>query len=1174
MLKGKSFLLGITLIMCLLSGTGILYAQNGPKVTLKMQNATVQDVLKSIEKNTDYAFFYNNADFDAKAVVSVNAENQPVENLISGILPGFTCRIENKKIILVKGHDNVAVQPKRPGGAYEITGTITDSHGEPLAGASALVLYKGKPYGGIADIDGKFSLTLPSAPDATENITFSFIGFTDEVRTLGTQAKFDITLKDDTELLSESVVVGYGTQKKVNLTGAVAAISSDELKDRPVANVGQALQGVIPNLNVTQSSGRPGAGSNFNIRGNTSPNGGSPLILVDGVETYLDRINSNDIESISVLMDASSAAIYGARGAFGVILVTTKSGKVNQAPKVTADARFSVSANTVSTDFETRGYYSAYITDLFMETLGGNPYTSYTDYDYQRLWERKDDVVEHPDRPWVVTEMRNGKLSYVYLANFDWYNYMFDESRPTQDYNVNVSGGGKNVSYMVSGRYYRQEGIFRNAPDDYDSFNARAKLDIKIKPWLKLTSNTKFFRGKYYYMGNEYRKPTLHALASFVPVNPDGTPVSHTVLTNSASHYIMDGYGAMLEKGKQWGKQRTTELTTSWALQADITDNFKFNADFSYKFGYIRNEYRDATVQYSMYPGEILTESSFTDKYQDTVYEQNNYVANAYLAYDNTWNEAHHFTGTAGINYEARRYKDLQVRRFDLLSEELTDFNLATGNIDRLTGGISEYALAGLFYRFTYDYRSRYLVEFNGRYDGSSRFLKGRRWGFFPTVSAAYRISEEPWMAGVKDVMNNAKIRLSYGSLGNQNIGYYDYYQSVNTKGTMSYSLDGRNLAPHATVDDPVSTGTWETVTTKNIGLDLGFFEDRLTFTGNAYIRDTKGILTVGKKLPSIYGATEPKVNANDLRTKGWELQFSYKDAFMIGNRRFDYFVGGNLADYIAHYTKADNPNGLYSDPYAGKRLGEIWGFTVGGLFQSDEEAAAYAEKVDMRQVANDYYSSVGEYGKGVRGGDLKYLDRDGDGEITFGTNTLDNPGDRTVIGNSQPRFMYGFNGGFNFAGFDFQIFFQGIGHMDWYPGADNVRFWGPYARPYASFIGKDFMSNVWAEDNKDAYFPRARGYASLNSGNSLYYTNDMYLQNLSYLRLKNLTLGYTFPDKWMTKAGISKLRVYFSGENLWHTTALKSKYLDPELLAIDSDKEGNTYSFCKTFSFGVTLEF
>ncbi len=287
MLKGKSFLLGITLIMCLLSGTGILYAQNGPKVTLKMQNATVQDVLKSIEKNTDYAFFYNNADFDAKAVVSVNAENQPVENLISGILPGFTCRIENKKIILVKGHDNVAVQPKRPGGAYEITGTITDSHGEPLAGASALVLYKGKPYGGIADIDGKFSLTLPSAPDATENITFSFIGFTDEVRTLGTQAKFDITLKDDTELLSESVVVGYGTQKKVNLTGAVAAISSDELKDRPVANVGQALQGVIPNLNVTQSSGRPGAGSNFNIRGNTSPNGGSPLILVDGVEPTL-----------------------------------------------------------------------------------------------------------------------------------------------------------------------------------------------------------------------------------------------------------------------------------------------------------------------------------------------------------------------------------------------------------------------------------------------------------------------------------------------------------------------------------------------------------------------------------------------------------------------------------------------------------------------------------------------------------------------------------------------------------------------------------------------------------------------------------------------------------------------------------------------------------------------
>lgn len=1167
----KAKLMVASMLIGMFAEGAILQAQD-LKVTVDKTNATVYEVLKSIEDSTDYAFFYNNADFDGSAVVSVNVVDKPIESVISEILPGFKCRIENKKIILIK---DMPTEQDSGDMHYELNGTIKDSEGIPLVGASATIRHNGKLYGATADLDGNFSVILPEHPHPADDIVFSFLGFIDESVKIGDRNHFDIVLKDDSHLLEESIVVGYGVQKKVNLTGAVSAISSEALTDRPVVDVGAALQGMIPNLNITQSSGRPGTGSSYNIRGNTSPNGGSPLILVDGVETYLDRINSNDIESISVLKDAASAAIYGARGAFGVILVTTKSGRFDSAPVVRADARFSFSANTASTDFETRGYYSAKIADLFMSTKGGVPYTSYTDYDYQRLWERRNDKVENPERPWVLTEMRNGKLSYVYLANFDWYNWMFDESRPTQDYNVNVSGGSKNVSYMVSGRYYHQDGIFRIGPDDYGSLNARAKIDVKIRPWLRLSTNTKFFNGKYFYHGNEYRRPTLHALASFVPVNPDGTPVSHTVLTNSASHYIMDGYSAMLLKGKQWGRQRTTEVTTSWQLTADITKKLKFNADFSYKFGYRRNEYRDATVEYSMYPGEILQESTNTymDRYSDTVWEQNNYVANAYFAYENTWAGAHTFTGTVGVNYEARHYKDLSVRRNDLLSEELSDFNLATGEISTLTGGVDEYSLAGLFMRFTYNFKSRYLIEFNGRYDGSSRFLPGHRWGFFPSVSAAYRISEEPFWEPVSDVVNNMKIRVSYGSLGNQNIGYYDYYQLVSTSGTMSYTFDGKSLAGHATVSDPVSTGTWETVVTKDLGLDLGLWEDRLTFTGDVYTRDTKGILTIGKQLPSIYGASEPKVNANDMRTTGWEIQLEWKDSFMIGKHRFDYNIGGNLADYTAVYTKADNPSGLISSPYAGQRLGDIWGFRVGGLFGSDEEAAAYAAQVDMSQVCKDYYNSVGDYGKGVRGGDMKYLDLDGDNVITFGKSTLDDPGDREVIGNSQPRFLYGFHGGFSFFGFDVSVFFQGIGHQDWYPGNDNQRFWGPFSRPYTSFVGRDFMSNVWSETNKDAYFPRARGYSALNAG-SLYYTNDRYIQNLAYLRLKNLTVGYTIPPKAVRKAGISNLRVYFSGENLWYCSPLHSKYVDPELLAIASDKNGDTYSFYKTFSFGVTLEF
>ena len=1150
------------------------YAQG---ITLNLKKVSVREAIAQLHREGGYSIVVNAGEVDMDRVVSVNVTGGTITNVLDQIFAG-----DKVKYIINDHHVSVVKDDKQENGQggvkspsarnARLEGKVVDSAGEPLIGASVRI--SGTTNVGIADVNGAYTITGFSWP---ADIEVNYLGYEPRAIHLTGNEKmpYDIVLKESDNVLSDAVVVGYGVQKKENLTGAVAAVSAEEMKDRPVASVGQALQGMVPNLNITQSSGQPGAGSTFNIRGNTSPNGGSPLILVDGMETYLDRINSNDIESISILKDASSAAIYGARAAFGVILVTTKSGKKEQKPTVTFDGRFSFSANTVSTDFETRGYYSAYIADLFMRTKGGVPYTSYTEYDYQRLWDRRNDKTENAERPWVLTEMRNGRLSYVYLGNFDWYHYVYDESRPTQDYNVTVRGGSKNVTYMVSGRFYRQNGVWRQSPDDYTSFNTRAKVDVQITPWLKLSNNTKLFNGTYSYGANNFRKPILHALASFVPENPDGTAVSHTVLTNSSSHYIMDGYSAMMLKGKNWGRKRTFEVTSTWALTADITKRLKFNADFSYKFGYLRNEFRDCSVEYSEYPGEILQEStsSFKDQLSDIVYEQNNYVTNAYLSYDNTWASKHHFSAVAGFNYEARHYKDLNVVRQDLLSEDLSDFNLATGEVSKLTGGISEYSLAGFFFRAAYDFKGKYLAEIDGRYDGSSRFVGNNVWGFFPSASAAWRISEEPFWDRIRPVVNNAKFRLSYGSLGNQNIGYYDYYQNINTKGTMDYTFDGSTLSGHATVDDPVSSGTWETVVSKNLGLDLGFLKDRLTFTGDMYIRDTKGILTKGKKLPSIYGASEPKVNANDIRTKGWELQIEWKDSFMLAKRRFGYYIGGNIADYTAKYTRTDNPSGLISEPYKGKRLGEIWGFRVGGLFSSDEEAAEYASKVDMSKVCKDYYESVGV--TGVRGGDMKYLDLNGDGELSFGQSTLDDHGDREVIGNSQPRFLYGFHGGFDYRGMDFSIFFQGIGHQDWYPGSDNMHFWGPYSRPYVSFVGKDFMSNVWSEDNKDAYFPRARGYSALQAG-SLYYTNDRYLQNLAYLRLKNLTLGYTLPEKVTMKAKISKLRVYFSGENLWYTSPVKkhNKYVDPELLAIASNKNGDTYSFYKTFSFGVTVTF
>ena len=346
---------------------------------------------------------------------------------------------------------------------------MKDDKGAPVVGATVLLSDGGQTKGITTSFDGKFAFPAEIlSTDAT--LSVSFIGYTSYQAKIGNRTFFDVVLTSSEQSIDEVVVVGYGVQKKANLTGAVASISQKELQDRPVSSVGRALQGAIPNLNVTLSSGQPGAGASYNIRGNTSPNGGSPLILIDGVETYPERINSNDIESITVLKDAASAAIYGARGAFGVILITTKSGKFNEKAEVSYNGYFSVSSPTTSTDYETRGYYSAKIADLFMLSAQNTPYTSYTESDYQALWERRNDKKENPARPWVITDRRNGQQQYVYLANFDWYNYLYDDTRPTWDHNINIKGGSKALSYMVSGRYYQQKGINKLCHSQFQTF--------------------------------------------------------------------------------------------------------------------------------------------------------------------------------------------------------------------------------------------------------------------------------------------------------------------------------------------------------------------------------------------------------------------------------------------------------------------------------------------------------------------------------------------------------------------------------------------------------------------------------------------------------------------------------------------------------------------------------
>ena len=683
----------MSLFIFLFMSVGGVSAAN-PPVTIHLKNVTVAELLRQIEAQGKYSFAYNNADIDLTRVVSVAAEAWPIERIVLKCIPDVLVNVERNKVILTPRR-GAQVSPPR-----KISGKVADASGNPVVGATILLKDGEAVRGTSSGASGTFAFDSFSLSDKAA-LEVSFIGFDTYKTTVGVRTFFDVVLTSAQQSIDEVVVVGYGVQKKANLTGAVATVSQKELKDRPVSNVGRALQGVIPNLNVTLSSGQPGAGASYNIRGTTSPNGGSPLILIDGVETYPDRINSNDIESITVLKDASSAAIYGARGAFGVILITTKSGRYNEKAEVSYNGYFSMSSPTTSTDYETRGYYSAKIADFFMMATQNTPYTSYTEADYKALWERRNDKTENPARPWVITDRRNGRQQYVYLANFDWYNYLYDDSRPTWDHNINIKGGTKALSYMVSGRYYQQKGVNRLEPDMFRSYNFRVKLQAEIKPWLTIASNTKFFQSNYKYYGyedeyNNFRKPTLHALASFVPVNPDGTAVSHTSMTQSSTHYVMDGYNAMMQKGKSFGNKKTQEITTTFEATFKLHKNFNIKADFSYTQGYLHNDYRSVNVQYSQYPGEVMTEpeGSFPNKYKEVVWDQNYYVADVYGTYNRTFAEKHNLTLIAGYNYEAKYYRDLTAANDGLLSEDLSDFNLAKGTTNfTLNGGRNEYAI-------------------------------------------------------------------------------------------------------------------------------------------------------------------------------------------------------------------------------------------------------------------------------------------------------------------------------------------------------------------------------------------------------------------------------------------------------------------------------------------------
>lgn len=1076
-------------------------------------------------------------------------------------------------ILLLAGSSMVLSAQNR-----SISGKVFDTNEEPLIGVTVTI--ENTTIGAITDIDGAFTLQVPEGKVV---LNVSYVGFVPQKVTVASgQSNVTVRLSEDAVLLNEVVVVGYGKQKKVNLTGAVASVGGEELENRVTKSLSSMLQGTVAGLNVTTSSGVPGSSASINVRGITSIHESEPLVLIDGAVGDIDRVNPNDVESISVIKDASAAAIYGARAAFGVILVTTKSGAAKGGKAtVRYSGRFGWQAPTTSTDYETTGYWSVYTINQFWQANSGTLYVDYTDQDMQELWNRVNDKTEHPDRPWVVEDVRNGRNQWVYYGNYDWWHSLYRDNRPMQQHNVSISGGKDDVKYFVSGSYDKQTGILRENPDIYRKYNLRSKIDFRINEWLTMSNNTSFYSSQYSYLGDGDVENTLaysarHALACFPQKNPDGSWLYSTPYLN---YKVANGRHILLGENSHRNVERSTDFTNTTRLVYAPIRELSFTGDFTYRQYQSRNTSRSNVMYYREYPdGELLSYATGAgaNRLDEAVNTNQYYSTNIFGTYDDTFNQAHHLSVVGGMNYEAWKNKNISAYGENLVSTDLDDLDLVGQNAEGATitgvgGGQNEYALLGIFGRINYDYKSRYLFEVSGRYDGTSRFASGSRWGFFPSASAGWRISEESFFQPVRQWIDNLKVRGSFGSLGNQNISSYYSFARLISISSLGYTFgEGSVLPKYSSLSAPIASGmTWETAQQWDFGFDLTMLGNRLNLTVDGYIRDTKDMLTDGVDLPGVYGADLPDMNAADLRTKGYEITLNWRDRLTLGNKPFEYSVGLNLSDYKSVITKYDNENKTFAkDYYEGMEIGEIWGYVTDGLFKTDEEAKAYAEKVDLSYVLK------GQTG-GWQAGDVKFVDLDGDGKVGIGSNNVDNPGDRKILGNSLPSFSYGISASAQWNGFDVSAFFQGTGNHYWYPAGQSMPFWGPYSYPYLSFLQKDFLADVWTAENTDAYFPRAMAYSA--SGGVLSNVNDRYLQNLRYLRFKNLTVGYTLPQSWTGKARIESVRIYFTGENLCYWSPLKkhSRYVDPEAAIDRSDAYNNAYyPWQKSFLFGIDVTF
>jgi len=1145
--KPAHFLKSACLALCLVSyGGSVVYAESTyaeqTTLTVRMNNRTVKDVFSYIEKNSEFIFVYHGSNINLNRKVNVDVNNQTVESILKKMFEGTDIEyiINDRQIIVRKNETNrkqVAVAAPQQEKKISVTGNVKDAIGEPLIGVNVMV--KGTTIGGITDANGNFSLS-DVAPNAV--ISISYIGYKTQEIALNGKTSVNVTLSEDSEALDEVVVIGYGTQKKADLSGAVATVPTKVLENRPVLTVGQALQGSVANLTVSIGSGQATDSPSFNIRGTTSINGGNPLVVIDGVVSSaeeLNRMNPTDIGSISVLKDAASAAIYGSRAAFGVILVTTKTAGQEKLT-INYNNNFAMRRLTGMADVITDPY-------LVASTRNTMSYPWYNLYNEEQLAYAKKVSEDPSTSPYYL----NPDGTYAYFGSTDWFDEAYKNLAFSTNHTIDVSGKTDRLNYYFSANYNFQDGMVKYGTDKYNRYNLRSKLDFKLTDWWTLGNNTSFVNSDYNspnYLGDSYYWEVNRINPLDVIYNPDG---SWTKAGSSVFGRLVDG--------GRWNQQKTT-FSTQFTTKIDIIKDILFvNGSFNYSTNKNAEEGYSLPVDYYDGPDRPAAQQDPVSQAYLNHTNARTLTFDAYATFHKLFNDKHDFTAMVGFNQEDWRDNYTSASRKELISSSLPSLGLASGDMN-VGQRIYSLSMRSVFGRLNYIYNNKYIVAFNGRYDGTSRFPHDDRYAFNPSGSVAWVLSEENFFEPVRDVVNFLKFRFSYGSLGNQDLkeNYYAYLATMGS-GKISNILDGKQPIGVSAPGLVAGNLTWEKVTTADWGMDVNFLNNRLTATVDGYIRRTKDMLTAGAELPNVLGTSEPLENAADLKTTGWDLTISWRDNVKLAGKTLNYGLSFNIGDSRSWITKFSNDTGSLDSYYEGWEMGSIWGLETEGFFTSQEDIDNHA---DQTQVA----SYIGT--RPIAPGDLKFKDLNNDGKIDKGAWTIDDHGDYKIIGNNRARYGFGFNMNADWNGFDLSLFVQGVLKKNYSPSGD-LYFWGIYAQPWTNITYGNYYDR-WTEENpsQDAYFPRFKSYVA-EGGYEAALTQTRYLQNATYARLKNLTFGYTLPRKWTDKANIQRLRLFFSGDNLCEITGLYKYYkLDPECLG------GQMYPLQRSYSFGLNVTF